>query len=190
MSEEKKDAQYRVVFLQDGELVLRPVEEGDECALTSWINDPQISQNLMVYLPMTHLFEREWIAQSSKGSPNNVVLLMEYQGERAGVVGLHDIKWRDRTATLGLYVGEPRLWHKGIARKTLQLVLGYAFDTLDLHKVTLSVLSSNGRAYEIYERSGFQEEGTLKENCFRNGERVDEIYMSIFARDWRKQHTK
>lgn len=67
----------------------------------------------------------------------------------------------------------------------LKKVLSYAFNTLQLHKVSLGVFDTNLRAKYIYEKFGFIQEG-----YFRDHVNVDNAYwgmyeMSILEHEWR-----
>ena len=54
-----------------------------------------------------------------------------------------------------------------------------AFDTLQLHRVDLRVLSFNVRALRCYEKCGFVREGVERESAFVDGARVDDVMMSL-----------
>jgi RimJ/RimL family protein N-acetyltransferase len=51
----------------------------------------------------------------------------------------------------------------------------------------LEVLSTNTRAYNLYKKIGFFEEGIKREEIFRNGIFIDSIIMAILKKEW-KQH--
>ena len=56
----------------------------------------------------------------------------------------------------------------------------YAFDELNLHRVSLTVFAYNERALRTYRRLGFVEEGRQRERLLRFGRRWDMVFMSIF----------
>src|SRR5215469_9247558 len=76
-----------------------------------------------------------------------------------GFVDLRNINYRQRTAELGILIGEPDCWGKGFGTETVYLVLDYAFSVLGLHNVMLSLAGYNERALRTYRRVGFRESG-------------------------------
>lgn len=48
--------------------------------------------------------------------------------------------------------------------------LSIADTWLDLHRIELQVYTDNERGVRLYERCGFEIEGTLKEYAFRDGD--------------------
>lgn len=56
----------------------------------------------------------------------------------------------------------------------------YAFSSLDLRKVNLTVLGNNERAMKCYEKHGFIEIGRYTNEKFVNGSYVDLVMMETF----------
>jgi RimJ/RimL family protein N-acetyltransferase len=63
--------------------------------------------------------------------------------------------------------------------------VGYAFETLNLNKVWLHVLTSNERGIRAYERVGFRREGVLRQHLYREGRYQDLLSMAILREDWK-----
>jgi len=59
-------------------------------------------------------------------------------------------------------------------------VIDYAFNELNIRKITLSLLSKNLRALSLYKKYGFIREGLLKDEQFKNGNYYDVILMALF----------
>ncbi len=49
----------------------------------------------------------------------------------------------------------------------------------------LETLATNEQALAAYRRAGFVQEGALREDAWVEGGRVDEVVMSVLAREWR-----
>jgi len=67
------------------------------------------------------------------------------------------------------------------------MILRYAFDELNLHKVQLTVFGYNERAAAVYRKVGFHQEGAMREFLRRDGQRYDMIMMGILEREWRER---
>jgi RimJ/RimL family protein N-acetyltransferase len=106
-------------------------------------------------------------------------------GRFVGHPRLQRIDWQDRNATLAIGIFDRRFWSHGYGSEAIRLLLGYAFDALDLHRVGLRVLEYNTRAIRAYEKCGFVREGIERETKYVDGRWYGDIMMSILASDFR-----
>ena len=60
-----------------------------------------------------------------------------------GNTGLHEVNYRNRTATFGIIFGEPERRGKGYGTETTRLMLDYTFTVLGLHNVMLILFEFN-----------------------------------------------
>jgi len=67
----------------------------------------------------------------------------------------------------------------------MRLVLRFAFDRLQLHRISVRVLAYNRRAIRSYEKCGFVLEGREREAALVNGEWHDDCIMGLLDRDFR-----
>jgi RimJ/RimL family protein N-acetyltransferase len=92
------------------------------------------------------------------------------------------------SALYHITIGEKELWGRGYGTEATQLMLGHAFGSLGLHRVSLAVFAFNERAIRSYRKVGFVVEGQAREAIFRDGRFWDEIEMSILEPEWRALH--
>jgi diamine N-acetyltransferase len=93
-----------------------------------------------------------------------------------GTVGLVSINHLNRTAELGIGIGEHDCWGKGYGTEATRLILDYAFNVLSLHNVMLRVFSYNERAIRAYQKVGFREIGRRRQ-AQRIGANVYDVVM-------------
>ena len=67
---------------------------------------------------------------------------------------------------------------RGIGRAIMEELLSIADNWMNLRRIELTVYTDNGPAIRLYESSGFQIEGTLRDFAFRNGAYVDAYSMA------------
>ncbi|MEH7887318.1 GNAT family protein [Bacillus sp. JJ1609] len=79
---------------------------------------------------------------------------------------------------------DPSVWNRGLGTEVTQLVLKYAFEQLNLHRVDLRVLEYNKRAIRCYEKCGFVQEGTEREGALIEGKYETDVFMSILDREY------
>ena len=88
-----------------------------------------------------------------------------------------------RNASLGVGL-LPAHRRQGYGRDAVAVLLDYAFDKRNLHRVQLEVLADNDAALSAYKASGFVEEGRLREHAYTAGSFVDLVVMSVLRTDW------
>jgi len=163
--------------------VLRPLRATDRAISVRWRNDPEIRDNILGYrFPITEAMEADWIDAVLKDqSRSRVVLAIEDKTDSAcvGFVYLNNIDWFARNAEFGILIGERNRHGRGLAKEALCLVAGYAFETLNLHKLYLRVAAFNKRALALYRAFGFVEEGVQRQQAFRRGRYYDVVLMGL-----------
>jgi len=162
---------------------LRPLRAADRATSVRWRNDPDIRDNVLGYrFPITEAMEADWVGAVLKDqSRTRVVLAIEDKADDAlvGFVYLNNIDWFARNAEFGILIGERNRHGKGLAKEALGLVAGYAFETLNLHKLYLRVVAFNKRALALYRAFGFVEEGVQRQQAFVRGRYYDVVLMGL-----------
>ncbi len=108
---------------------------------------------------------------------------VEYEGRLIGHARL-TVNEADNNAKYAVGIFDSTVWGKGLGTEITQLVLHYCFEHLKLHRVELLVLKQNKRAIRCYEKSGFIQEGTVREGSFIDGVYESDIIMSILDREY------
>jgi len=167
-------------FLIGPRVYLRPLERADVPVLQTWINDQDVIRNLLNFRPMNREAEEEFVDKITR-DPDLLVLGITLRSDDRliGDVALHRIQSRDRQAGFGILIGEKAEWSKGYGTEATRLIVRYAFDVLNLHRVWLHVLEDNQRGTRAYEKVGFKIEGVLRQSAFREGRYLDMITMGI-----------
>ena len=106
------------------------------------------------------------------------------QNTLLGYVELEGILWAHQVGWLSIAIGDPSHWGQGYGTEAMQLLLAFAFDELNLHRVQLTVFSYNLRAIALYEKLGFQREGTFREFMQRDGKRHDMHLYGLLRSEW------
>ena len=166
-------------------LYLRAPEKGDIELFLRWFNDPEVVQFVMRHRPLGREEEEEWLANLHKRESDVVFAIARKEDDGAiGSCGLHRIRVPNRSAELGISIGEKRFWNQGYGREAMGLLCGYAFEVLNLHRIGLSVYEYNLRAQRCYEKVGFQLEGRRRQARFWNAQYWDVLEMGLLASQW------
>ena len=102
-----------------------------------------------------------------------------------GNCSVFNIEWTNRSAELGIVIGEKSVWNQGYGTETMKLLLQHGFETLNLNRIYLRVYSTNPRAIRSYEKAGFVLEGTLREAVYRHGNYANVHIMSVLRSEWK-----
>lgn len=175
---------------------LRAIEKEDLPDFVRWLNDPEVRQGLNLYLPLSAADEEDWFQQQRKLDPEERALAIEVQTEPdsewhfIGNCGLLNLSWRDRSAEIGIHIGDKTFWNRGYGTKAVKLLLRHGFQTLNLHRLWLRVFDSNQRAIRVYHKAGFVPEGTFRQAHYQDGQYQDVQIMSVLHGEWKEQQKK
>jgi RimJ/RimL family protein N-acetyltransferase len=175
----------------DGKIVrLRGYEKADVDAIMKWINDEEITDLLggdMLVYPVSAIAEEKFI-EASAGPSNtqkNFAIETIAEGKYIGGISFNVIDWRNRSAVVGIVIGDKSLWGKGYGTDAMRVLMRMAFDKMNLHRLGLHVFDYNTRAIASYEKCGFKREGVLREDHFARGKYHDTILMAILESEYR-----
>ena len=102
-----------------------------------------------------------------------------------GTCSLHDIDWISRKGEIGYMVGEKTHWGAGIATELIYLLTGYAFNRLNLNKLTAGVVEINKGSIKALEKNGFKQFAIFEQEYYLDGKYLDSYRFHNF-KNWRK----
>jgi RimJ/RimL family protein N-acetyltransferase len=111
-------------------------------------------------------------------------------GRVLGEVVLNELDTDEESCNFRIGLTGPDVYGRGYGTEATALVLDYAFETVGLHRVELSVYSFNPRAQRAYEKAGFVTEGVRREALHWDGEWHDVIVMGVLATDNRPRASR
>ena len=164
---------------------------------TQWMNDFEVTDytgrtGQIVTLPG----EKEYLENSAKNSENRCFNIIDLETDRLiGTLGLEHINWIERSAVLGIFIGDNNFRSNGYGTEAIKMLLEYGFKYLNLHSIRLDLLSINERAHQCYLKCGFKDTGCSREEIFLNGKYYDKLHMDVleseFSGDFiRNKHIK
>lgn len=153
--------------LKTERLTLREFDKNDLKNLVVLANNLNVSKYLeKVPHPYTKSdgkwFINKSLADSREKSRENYELVIEYQNNLVGVIGLTNIDDFNRSATLGYWLGED-YWRKGIMFEATGEIIRFAFEDLNLRRIDVEVYTSNKGSNNLIKKLGFQYEGLRKQ---------------------------
>lgn len=106
-----------------------------------------------------------------------------------GFLAIFGIQPHHGDSFMAIGLGEKDYWGKGYGTEAMDLLLGYAFNELGLHRVSLFVFAYNARGIRSYEKNGYRHEGTIRQAQRRDGKSWDIHMMGVLRSEWEEKHT-
>ena len=106
---------------------------------------------------------------------------MCHQNQKSKVVGLISLQplsdRRSHVGQLGMFVHDD-YQNQGIGSQLMAAIIDLAENWLNLKRLELQVNTDNASAIHLYEKFGFEKEGILRKNAFRDGVYIDAYTMA------------
>jgi diamine N-acetyltransferase len=170
--------------LKGEKITLRAVEPEDVELMYAWENDPEVWHVSGTLAPFSrHALEQ--FAQNQSLDPfsaHQQRLIIETQaGEAIGTLDLFEIDPLNRRAGLGILIHRPENRGRGYAREALDLVVGYARNTLALEQLWCHIESDNEASRALFSGAGFRLAGCKKHwNWSPEGWKDEELWQRLF----------
>jgi RimJ/RimL family protein N-acetyltransferase len=173
--------------LIEGTLIsLAPPEREHLANYCRWSRDLRSLRYLAIQHPLTLEMEERWFERVAT-APDEVVWEIQREGRHIGSVGLHQINWRHRRATGGIWIGESTEWGKGFGAEAMALRTRYAFRVLGLHKVTTESDIENVASRRAALRAGYRECGRYRQHRYCDGSWHDVWLGEVLRDEWEAQ---
>lgn len=163
------------------EFIIRPINLGDGKGINELRRMPGVFENTLG-IPSERVKRNEdFIINMDENIHQFVAVSKDITGEEkiigsAGLIVFSNPRLR-HSAAIGIMVHKD-FQNKGVGSALMEAVLDIADNWLMLVRVELGVFADNQNALHLYEKYGFEIEGTKKMAAIRNGKYTDEIIMA------------
>jgi len=128
---------------------------------------------------------KEYCQKVMQSASDVFLAIYEREEERfIGTIRASRIDRVNRTADIGILIGERGYWGRGIATDAIAALCDYLFERLGLRKLTAGLMRVNPGMLRVFAKLGFQEEGVFRKQDFFEGEYVDHIYLGCFREEF------
>ncbi|MCK4569366.1 MAG: GNAT family N-acetyltransferase [Bacteroidales bacterium] len=142
--------------------------------------DPNISEILHDPTILENLSEaRSYTAPM----PANICFRIEKDNKVIGQICLKSIKWINHKAGISLFISKKHQ-AQGHGLQTLRAIIEYAFKRLNLYRLEAEVIDGNAPSLKLLEKTGFTEEGRLREAKYVNGEYKDLLRFGLLRKEY------
>jgi RimJ/RimL family protein N-acetyltransferase len=167
--------------LRGERVTLRPARADDATHLVRWANDAEFAWNQWGRAPGR--FATEDAARTGFIErfvlPDGALFIIEHGGRPIGFANYRGWQPKSKSAEVGIGIGDPALWSKGLGREALGLLVRHLVDDVGAHRISLHVLAFNDRAIQSYKAAGFQVEGIERDAVMTDrGFYADDVSMA------------
>ncbi len=167
-------------------LYLRNVELADaKSSYAEWMNDPEVVRYTESRF-QKHTIEslRGYISGMQRPDVVFFAIVLKDGDRHIGNIKLGPINRFHQTADVGIIIGDKPSWGSGYGAEAIKLAVGYAFDTLKLHKLTAGCYAVNKRAIEAFKKAGFKIEGVKRQQWrLDDGNWTDGVCLGYLPED-------
>jgi diamine N-acetyltransferase len=161
-------------------LELRALEPEDLEILYKWENDTEIWDLSNRVTPLSKYILKKYLESAHQDIYETKQLRLVIQvGEDSrpiGAIDLFDFDPFHRRAGIGILIAEKSDRRRGYAREALELLIDYAYDTLDLHQLFCHVSHGNKPSQDLFMQAGFEITGSRLDWIW-NGERFEDEHF-------------
>ena len=162
-------------------MLIRPITEGDAEAYLALARAVDAESRFMMYEPgerQTTVEQQIEQIRAVRASDNKLVLVAEHEGQLVGYLGAMGGTFHRNHHSAHIFVGILEAFTgQGLGRRLLEETERWA-RRQGLHRLELTVMRHNARALALYQKMGFEIEGTKRDSLQVEGVYVDEICMA------------
>lgn len=162
--------------------IIRPFKEEDALLWQTWDTDPEIQARMPE--PKNEVrdisTQYEYIEECENDEDGYYWSIETKDGVTIGTVSLFEINQHHMTADLGIVIGNKEYWGKGVATEVIRSVMDYAFNKLNLERISSEVEEDNLPMKKVFEKTGFKQDGLFKNARVKNGKRIDVLHFGIY----------
>ena len=169
-------------MLNSSRILLREIRESDlKPPYVNWLNDSEVNSFLETrFVPQSIESIRAYWQnhRDAVHCPWFAIELIDSH-QHIGNIKLGPIDWVHRRADISLFIGDKASWGKGYASEAIFLISKWAFNQLDLYKLSSGMYATNIGSRRAFEKAGFVLEATFKDEVYSSGSRVDMWRMGL-----------
>ena len=185
------DWQHRLPVLVGTKVTLRALRASDAPSLLAMLTTEEVTRFISPPPTTVEGFERfiAWTHRMWEAGTYACFAVTAAGCDTAiGIFQVRELEPGFSTAEWGFAIGSP-FWGTGVFQESAELVLGFAFETLSVHRLEARCAIRNGRGNGALQKIGAVQEGVLRKSFLRDGQYLDQALYAIVEDDWRASQT-
>ena len=148
-----------------------------------WLNDPRVNRYLESRFSFHTIESTQGFVRACVQSPVDLLFGirdLDRDGRHVGNIKLGPIDRHHGLGEVGLLIGDPQSWGRGLASAAISRVRDIASSQLRLRKLTAGCYASNVGSMKAFLRAGFEIEGRRREHFLLDDATEDLILMATW----------
>lgn len=172
-----------MVNLTGNTIQLRALEPEDLEFIYRLENDEEIWEVSNTQTPYSRFLIRQYLENAHQdiyeAKQLRLAICKKDSFDAIGLIDLFDFDPVNQRAGVGIIISETADRNKGTGSEALQLLIGYAFNTLQLHQLYANIDGSNVASVRLFTNFGFTLAGLKKDWIKRNNKYHDEGFYQL-----------
>ncbi len=174
---------------------IRRADRSDLDIVVEWMEDPDFQRFLYGDPARSPKQVREQIVgmlgrTGNQAMPQGIYLIIDSDQGPLGLLSLQAISWRNRACSIDVYIGRKDMRNATVGAIAFFRAMEYAFDELNLHRVSAYIYSFNSPSWRLMELSGAVREMTLKDHVMRDGKLYDMHCYGFLRSEYEKMQAR
>lgn len=168
-------------------VTLRELRASDAPSLFALLTTEEVSRFISPPPSTVEGFERfiAWtLRQRTAGTYACFAVTVTGSDRAIGIFQLRELEPGFGTAEWGFAI-DSDFWGTGVFQEGADLMLGFAFETLGVHRLEARAAVKNGRGNGALQKLGAVQECLLRKSFMKNGEYIDQVLYAMLDTDWR-----
>ena len=177
-------------FLETNKIYFSTSDEINFEKYKSWINNRSTIEFLETgHYPRSESELKNYIEEINQSNHSVIFSVLEKDTKKyVGNAKIGPIDWINRRAEFGRMIGEVSARGKGYGKDITALLMKYAFEILNLNKLTAGAISNNISSIKSNQKLGLKIEGEFKEHVYNSGKYIDVVRMGITKKEYLKEN--
>lgn len=167
-------------------IYLRALEPEDYQISVNWRNDAEVISKLgCTKYFVSHETEKQWVQNTiNQNKDVKLAICTTADNKYIGNVYLTDINYISRKATSHILIGDHDYWNGGYGTEAMRLLLDYAFNHKNLHRIEAVVLEDNIGSCKMHEKLGYKKEGVFRQSVYKDGVYKNQIMYALLRSEY------
>lgn len=178
-------------ILDSGEIVLRQINLSDCTEMyVNWLHDPEVNRYLETRWEKQTMSSIKAFVQSQRENDHSILLTIRLASDdkHIGNIKIGPINRHHQHADISYFIGDKEFWGKGIATRAINLVAGFGFHELNLHRVEAGAYAAAVGSWKALEKNNFIREAVFRKQVVSDGEYMDAYRYGLLASEYKEVH--
>lgn len=181
--------QVRISMFEGKYVKLRALEQEDLKLLRDWRNRGHVRKTTREYRLLNMIHQKKWFELIHGENPPKHIMfgIMTKNQKISGVTGLTYIDWKNKHSEISIYMSNKNWQKTKEAKDTINLMLKYGFEELNLHRLWVEIFQISEENMELFEKMNFKKEGILRDKVWRSGKWWNSFIYSKLSSEYKHE---